>query len=146
MAEAKIIELTLGDPKWDSALPVLQSLRPHLDRRGLDQLVREGAPQGLRFTALFDGSTCLAISVWRVMASTTALRRFYIDAITTTPELRNQGHGTRLFRLLVQRAKELRCNTVELNASVDRFDTHRFLIRERMDITAHHFRLSLDEQ
>lgn len=143
MSETNFIELSLGDPQWDRALPVLQSLRPHLDRAKLDQLLSEGAPQGLRFTAVFQADTCYAIAAWRVMASTTAVRRFYVDAIVTAPEHRNQGHGTRLFRMLVGRAKELRCDTVELNAAVDRFDTHRFLLKERMEITAHHFRLAL---
>lgn len=143
MSDAKIIELALGDPKWEQALPVLQLLRPHMDRATLDQVLREGAPQGLRFTALFDGSQCVAVAGWRVMASTTVARRFYIDAIVTATEARGQGHGTRLFRLLVSRARQLRCSAIELNANVDRHAAHRFLLREGMDITAHHFRMDL---
>lgn len=145
MTTEPAIELTLGHPKWDQALPVLQSLRPHLDRPNLDQLLREGAPQGLRFTGLFDGDTCLAVAAWRVMVSTTSLRRFYIDAIAAAPDARNRGHGGELFRLLVERARQLRCETVELTAAVDRFDSHRFFIQQRMQISGHQFHLVLDE-
>lgn len=139
-----IVELPLGDARWNKALPVLQSLRPHLSRQMLEQVLREGAPQGLRYSAWFDRGVCIAVVGWRVEANSSSMRRFYIEDLAIAPNLRNQGLGKQVFNEIVEKAQELRCNSIEMKAAVQRFATHRFLIRERMDITAHHFVLRLD--
>lgn len=79
-----IIDPTVGDPRWEAAFPVLRELRPHLTEEILSQVLTEGEPQGLRFTALFDGSRCVASAGWRVMASVNTIRTLYIDDLSTT--------------------------------------------------------------
>lgn len=139
-----LVDLGPEDPRWDSALPVLQELRPHLTPELLSQVLQEGQPQGLRFTALFDGDRCLAIAGWRVMANTSAIRKLYVDDLSTASGERSRGHGATLLRALVQRARELGCYRIELHSGVQRHAAHRFYLREGMDIGAHHFSMELD--
>lgn len=137
------IDLDRHDPRWDTAFPVLQELRPQLTPELLDQVLDEGGPQGLRFTAIYDDDRCLAIAGWRVMASTNGIRKLYVDDLCTDSGSRSRGHGHALLGELARRARELGCSQLELDSGVTRHDAHRFYLRERMDIVAYHFRREL---
>jgi hypothetical protein len=48
-----------------------------------------------------------------------------------------------LFDWLVGEARAAGCQSLELDSGVQRFDAHRFYLRNRMAISSHHFRLAL---
>lgn len=136
----ELVDLFLGDRRWDTALPVLQELRPHLDRAALSAVLRGGEPQGLRFTAVYsDEGACLGIAGWRIMDTTSALRKLYVDDLVTSSTARSTGVGAALLRELERRAVEAGCAALELDSGVQRSDAHRFYFRERFAITSHHF-------
>ena len=135
----EIVDLAAGDPRWRLALPVLQELRPHLTQESLEQVLREGTPQGLRFTAVFRDGRCLAVAGWRVVANTSALRKLYVDDLSTTGTARSSGVGAALLDELRSRARAEGCHVLDLDSGVQRHDAHRFYLRERMEITSHHF-------
>src|SRR5699024_5027384 len=80
----------------------------------------------------------------RVMANTSAIRKLYVDDLSTASSERSRGHGATLLRALVQRARELGCYRIELHSGVQRHAAHRFYLREGMDIGAHPFSMELD--
>jgi GNAT superfamily N-acetyltransferase len=138
----QLVDLGSEDPRWDTALPVLQELRPHLDRAAFEVVYRAGWPQGLRFTAAYDDGpddSCLGVAGWRVVDTTAALRKLYVDDLVTTHLSRSNGVGRALLALLEGRARAAGCATLELDSGVQRFDAHRFYLRERFAITSHHF-------
>jgi GNAT superfamily N-acetyltransferase len=137
------VALHSADARWASALPVLQELRPHLTEQLLEQVLREGAQQGLRFTAVFAGERCVAVAGWRLVANTSAIRKLYVDDLSTAASERSRGYGRMLLNELRERAVAAGCHSLELDSGVQRFDAHRFYLRERMNITAHHFDLRL---
>lgn len=139
MNDTTLIDLAAGDPRWEQALPVLQELRPHLTEEQLAQVLQEGTPQGLRFTALFAGDRCVAVAGWRIIANTSAIRKLHVDDLSTAASERSRGHGRVLLDALRERAVEAGCRSLDLDSGVQRFDAHRFYLRERMDIVAHHF-------
>lgn len=139
MDDRTLIDLSAGDPRWEQALPVLQELRPHLTAELLAQVQEEGAPQGLRFTAVFEGRRCVAVAGWRIIANTSATRKLHVDDLSTAESERSRGHGRLLLDALHERAVEAGCSALDLDSGVQRFDAHRFYLRERMDIVAHHF-------
>jgi len=141
--DVTLVHLEPGDPRWAHALPVLQELRPHLTEEHLAQVMQEGAPQGLRFTAVFAGEDCVAVAGWRIIANTSAMRKLYVDDLSTAAAERSRGYGRMLLDALRDRAVEAGCRTLDLDSGVQRFDAHRFYLRERMDIVAHHFSLKL---
>ncbi|MGB3376043.1 MAG: GNAT family N-acetyltransferase [Microbacterium sp.] len=143
MDDVTLVDLEPGDTRWEQALPVLQELRPHLTEELLAQVLREGAPQGLRFTAVFAHERCVAVAGWRIIANTSAIRKLYIDDLSTAASVRSRGYGRILLDALRDRAIAAGCASVDLDSGVQRFDAHRFYLRERMDIVAHHFRRSL---
>jgi len=139
MDEVTLIDLDAGDRRWASALPVLQELRPHLTEELLDQVLQDGAGQGPRFTAVFVAERCVAVAGWRIIANTSAIRKLYIDDLSTAAAERSRGYGRMLLDALRERAVAAGCRSVDLDSGVQRFDAHRFYLRERMNITAHHF-------
>jgi len=141
----RFADLEPGDPRLlDEALPVLAQLRPELTRELLEEVYAEGHPQGLRFTAAYDEEDdCVAVAGWRVMATTVAIRKLYVDDLVTAAEHRGRGIGGALLAELARRARELGCRAIDLDSALTRADAHRFYIRERMPITSFHFARTL---
>jgi GNAT superfamily N-acetyltransferase len=142
-----LVDLAVDDPRWDAALPVLQELRPHLDRQSLHDVYTEGHPQGYRFLAAFDDDDgrCLGVAGWRVVATAVAGRKLYVDDLVTTVAARGGGVGRALLGELERRARAAGCTVLDLDSGVQRHDAHRFYLRERMHIGSHHFSKRLPE-
>ena len=136
-----LVDLAPGDPRLASEmLPVLRQLRPHLDEASLAAVYAEGHPQGLRFLAAYDGDgRCVGAAGWRLVAATHPIRKLYVDDLVTTEDARSTGVGHALLAELESRARAAGCTMLDLDSGVHRFDAHRFYMRERMTISAHHF-------
>lgn len=140
----RIVDLDSADAAGSAQmLAVLRELRPHLTADSFAAVLAEGAPQGLRFTGVYDADRCLAVAGWRVVATTSALRKLYVDDLVTAPHARSRGVGRLLLTELRKRARAAGCAIVDLDSGVTRFDAHRFYLREGMHIQAHHFVLPL---
>ena len=134
-----LVDLPAGHPGWESALPVLQELRTALTAELLAQVLAEGGPQGLRFLGAFQGDACVGLAGWRLVATTSATRKLYVDDLVTTRSVRSHGVGAALVEELEKRARAAGCSVLDLDSGVQRYAAHRFYLRERLDITAHHF-------
>ncbi|MDA8392690.1 MAG: GNAT family N-acetyltransferase [Actinomycetota bacterium] len=140
----KIVDVGPGDPRLVSdLLPVLAQLRPHMDAPALAAVYEEGWPQGLRFTAAYDASSCVGVAGWRIVANTSSIRKLYIDDLVTSETSRSRGVGQALVSHLVERAAVLGCTVVDLDSGVQRSRAHRFYMREGMAISAFHFTIAL---
>jgi GNAT superfamily N-acetyltransferase len=137
----QIVDLEPGDPRWEQALPVLQELRPHLDRVTLDAVLAAAHPQGLRYVAVLadDDVTVLGVAGWRIIDTTAMLRKLYVDDLVTAESARSTGVGAALLAELRTRATAAGCGYLDLDSGVHRHGAHRFYLRERMDIVSHHF-------
>jgi GNAT superfamily N-acetyltransferase len=141
----EIVDLDPGDQRWEQALPVLQELRPHLDRAALDAVFAAGYPQGLRFTAVLadDRRTVLGVAGWRIVDTTAMIRKLYVDDLVTAETARSTGVGSSLLAYLRTRGRAAGCDYLDLDSGVHRHGAHRFYLRERMDIVSHHFAQAL---
>ncbi len=139
----ELVELVPGDPRWESALPVLQELRPDLTAAQLAEVQARGHAQGLRFTAAFHDGTCRGVIGWRVLHKTFGLRELYVDDLVTTSGARSGGVGKALLDHAAEQGHTAGCTQLALDSGVQRFDAHRFYLRERMRIASHHFTRAL---
>jgi len=137
----RFVDLEPGDERLaGDVLPVLGELRPHLTSADLAAVYEEGHPQGLRFTALYDeGDRCVAVAGWRLVATTVALRKLYVDDLVTAPSQRGRGFGAALLGELERRAREADCSVLDLDSGAEREDAHRFYFREGLVIRGFHF-------
>jgi GNAT superfamily N-acetyltransferase len=134
-----LVDLPPGDPRWDAAFPVLRQLRPHLDREAFEVVHRAGSGQGLVFTAAFDGEgRCLGVAGWRVVDTTSVLRKLYLDDLVVDADARSGGVGAALLAHLEDRGLAAGCHVLELDSGHQRTDAHRFYRREGyVDRSAH---------
>jgi GNAT superfamily N-acetyltransferase len=140
----RFVDLYPGDARLTTdVLPVLKELRQDLTAEQFSAVYAEGHPQGLRFTAVYDGKRCVAVAGWRLMATTVTLRRLYVDDLVTASSQRGRGLGAALLRELQSRALEAGCKAIDLDSGTTRTDAHRFYFRERMGISSLHFTRSL---
>jgi GNAT superfamily N-acetyltransferase len=136
----ELVDLAVDDPLWPVVLPVLQELRPDLDAAQLRAVYAEGWPQGYRFLAALDqAGGCLGVAGWRLVATVFAGRKLYVDDLVTAASRRSTGVGQALLTELEQRARAAGCSVLDLDSGVQRFDAHRFYLRERLHISSHHF-------
>ena len=85
----------------------------------------------------------LAVAGFRVAENLAWGRHLYVDDLVTAAAARSTGCGQELFDWLVRYAVEAGCGQLHLDSGVQRFDAHRFYLRNRMSITSHHFARTL---
>jgi GNAT superfamily N-acetyltransferase len=142
----RLADLEPDDPAWDDAFEVLVQLRTHLDAASFDRIHRLGRDQGLTYTAaLGDGDRCVGIAGWRVMDTTSSIRKLYVEDLVVDADHRSLGVGRELLDHLEQRARAAGCHTVELDSGRQRVDAHRFYRRLGYEDVSRHFRRPLAE-
>jgi GNAT superfamily N-acetyltransferase len=135
-----LVDLAPGDARLErDVLPVLCELRPHLTPQSFAAVYDEGYEQGLRYLAAFDGDRCVGVAGWRIVATTAAIRKLYVDDLVTLASERSRGVGARLVAELFDRAKATGCEILDLDSGVQRGDAHRFYMREGLTISSFHF-------
>ncbi len=140
----RFVDFAPADARLTSdVFPVLKELRTELTAEQFGDIYAEGHPQGLRFTAAYDGESCVAVAGWRLMATTVDGRKLYVDDLVTAAAHRRRGAGSALLSELQRRAREAGCKAIDLDSGTAREDAHRFYFRERMSITSLHFKRAL---
>jgi GNAT superfamily N-acetyltransferase len=136
----QLVDIEPDDPRLQADIyPVLHELRTELSAAQLAAVYTEGHPQGLRYLAAFDGDRCVGVAGWRIVATTAAIRKLYVDDLVTTSSKRSAGVGAALLNELAARAETLGCEVLDLDSGVQRGDAHRFYMREGMTISSFHF-------
>jgi GNAT superfamily N-acetyltransferase len=138
-------QIRLAETREDVARchPVMRELRPHLDlRQFVDQVARQQAG-GYRLAFAESADAVEACAGFRVLENLAWGRFLYVDDLVTAAGARSRGFGARLFEWLIAMARAEGCAQLHLDSGVQRFAAHRFYLRERMEITSHHFALKL---
>jgi GNAT superfamily N-acetyltransferase len=136
----QLVDIEPRDPRLGAdVFPVLHELRTDLTPEVFAAVYAEGHPQGLRYLAAYDGERCVGVAGWRVVATTAAIRKLYVDDLVTTASERGAGVGAALLAELAARAEALGCRVLDLDSGVQRGDAHRFYMRSGLTITSFHF-------
>ena len=124
--------------------PVMAELRPHLvEGEFVERVRRQQAESGYRLACLEDGGAVQAVAGFRIAEFLAWGRILYVDDLVTTAHTRSRGHGQKLFDWLLTHARENGCAEFHLDSGVQRFGAHRFYLRNRQEIRAHHFSIPL---
>lgn len=119
--------------------PVMLELRPHLVQSAFVQQVKRQQQQGYQLAYLEVDGSIRAVAGFRLSECLAAGKFLYVDDLVTRSGDRSQGYGEALFHWLIDYAKAYDCQQLSLDSGVQRFAAHRFYLRQRMDITSHHF-------
>jgi GNAT superfamily N-acetyltransferase len=137
------IRLAQTDADINAGFPVMTQLRPHLIQNEFVDRVRRQEKAGFHLALLEDGGQVRAVTGFRLGESLAWGNYLYIDDLVTDETDRSRGYGQRLFDWLLDFARGHGCEQVHLDSGVQRFGAHRFYLRNRMDITSHHFTVLL---
>jgi GNAT superfamily N-acetyltransferase len=140
MNQVAIVE---SDEEIRDCFAVMRELRTTLKSVDFLKTVRRLEKGGFRLAKLREGEDTKAVAGFRITENLDNGRFMYIDDLVTKPDERSKGHGQRLFGWLIDFAKSQDCSAITLDSGVQRFDAHRFYLRNKMRISSHHFYLAL---
>ena len=139
-----MIRLAESDEDIRSCHPVMRQLRPNHDELGpFVARIRMQQREGYRLALLEERGRAVAVAGYRIGHNLAWGKYLYVDDLVTDEATRSAGHGRQLLEWLARTATEDRCEELHLDSGVQRFGAHRFYLREGMDITSHHFALTL---
>lgn len=138
-----VLSLARTDQEIQSCFDVMAALRPHLKRAEfVSRIRRQHQGSGYELAYLAAG-TVKAVAGFRISECLAWGKFLYVDDLVAGSSDRSQGYGGILFDWLVDYARAAGCDEFHLDSGVQRFDAHRFYLRKRMAIEAHHFGLKL---
>ena len=137
------VQLAETDADIHRCFPVIAELRPHLvEAQFVARVRRQQGESGFQLAFVEDGGV-KSVAGFRVAEFLAWGKILYVDDLISTSAERSKGHGKLLLDWLVARARAAGCAQFHLDSGVQRFEAHRFYLRERMIISAHHFSLNL---
>ena len=134
-----ILEMT-SDADIASTFATMSQLRPLLkEEEYLATVRRMQKTDGYRLAAVAEGDARPCVAGFRLGENLARGKFLYVDDLVTAESARSRGHGKAMLAWLADRAREAGCAVLLLDSGVQRFSAHRFYLRERFDITGHHF-------
>jgi GNAT superfamily N-acetyltransferase len=123
---------------------VMLQLRPHLAPENyLSTVRRMMESDGYELAAVQVDGVVRAVAGYRYMEMLYCGKILYVDDLNTDEKTRSQGHGKTLMDWLKAEAKQQGCAQLHLDSGTHRESAHRFYFRERLTISAYHFRVPL---
>ena len=117
----------------------MRELRSQVRESEFLETVRRLEKGGFRLAYVKEHGDLKAVAGFQVTENLDNGRFMYVEDLVTKPNERSKGYGQRLFDWLIDYAGSHGCAAVTLDSGVQRFDAHRFYLRNRMRISSHHF-------
>jgi GNAT superfamily N-acetyltransferase len=137
------IAIAQSDEDIRRCFAVMRELRPHLNEAEFVPRVQRQIAAGYRLGFVEEDGAIRTVAGFRFLDNLASGKVLYVDDLVTDPSVRSKNYGQRMLDWLIAEARAHDCDTLELDSGVQRFGAHRFYLRNRMDITSHHFRLHL---
>jgi len=138
------IRLVQTEADVERISPVLRQLRPQYSHDALVErirLQRENAYQ-IAFVTSDDGQV-LCVAGFVISFKLAYGKHLYVDDLVSDAAARSTGAGKALMDWLKAHARAQGCEQLHLDSGVQRFDAHRFYLREGFRIASHHFAIEL---
>lgn len=137
------IYIASNDKDIEESFSLMIQLRPgYNDEQYLNQIQKQ-QKTGYRLALIKTDSQVVAAAGFRILENLVYGKFMYVDDLITDENNRSKGYGDKLFDFLIKAAKKEGCKQLHLDSGVQRFEAHRFYLRKKMSITAHHFGITL---
>jgi GNAT superfamily N-acetyltransferase len=124
--------------------PVIKELRPNFELADfITQVQRQQQQFNYQLVYLHVNEKIQAVAGFRISESLAWGKFLYVDDLVSKSGDRSKGYGHELFNWLIDYARIENCQQLTLDSGVQRFAAHRFYLRQRMEITSHHFTIKL---
>jgi GNAT superfamily N-acetyltransferase len=125
-----VLRVVSNEAEVRGCFRLMQQLRPHLtsETEFLDRWLRQTA-EGYLMAGLFNASTPVALTGYRVQENLVHGRFLYVDDLVTDEALRGSGYGEQLMAYLREQARAFGCGKLVLDTPLSNSLGHRFYFR-----------------
>jgi GNAT superfamily N-acetyltransferase len=138
-----LIQLAESDVQILKCFPVLIQLRPHLKHLNFLEQIKRQQQSNYQLAFMEQDTQIVAVAGFHISECLAWGQFLYVYDLVVDEAERSKGYGQDLFAWLIDFANHHNCQQLHLDSGVQRFDAHRFYLQRRMNITSHHFSLSL---
>jgi GNAT superfamily N-acetyltransferase len=140
------IGLAHSDADIRKCFPVMSELRTQIRETDFVETIRRLERRGFRIAFLEESGDVKAVAGFRIMENLDNGRFLYVDDLVTKSSERSKRYGQGLFDWLLAYGASHECKALTLDSGVQRFDAHRFYLRNKMRISSHHFWMPLTDE
>ncbi|MGM0880713.1 MAG: GNAT family N-acetyltransferase [Bacillota bacterium] len=139
-----IVKIMKSDSEIMATFSTFKQLRPHLTEDNfLEKIKRLQDNYAFNLITVIENNEVKAAAGYRITESLAWGNYFYVDDLITNETNRRKGYAKILWDWLIDQAKLNGCEQFHLDSGVHRHDAHRFYLKSGLDITCHHFQMSL---
>jgi GNAT superfamily N-acetyltransferase len=136
------IKIAESDAELARIGDVLLELRPAFTKDVLIAQIKAQQQAGYRVAYVEEAGEVLCVAGFVVGLKLAWGKHIYVDDLVTAERHRSTGAGKRMVDWLKAHALELGCRQLQLDSGVQRFEAHRFYLREGFHISSHHFSIT----
>jgi len=136
------VHLLDSDSELDAVGKILLQLRSQYDLESLKLQIKAQQKSGYQLAYVKSDNTILCVAGFVVSQKLAWGKHIYIDDLVTNETQRSTGAGSFLISWFKTYAKEIGCQQLHLDSSIQKFPAHRFYLRERFNIASHHFSIT----
>jgi GNAT superfamily N-acetyltransferase len=125
-------------------LPVLLELRTLVAPADAEPSLFRQLAHGYRLAYAGRDGVVFAVAGFRMAENFFYGRHLYVEDLVTSEKTRSKGAGHALMNFVVGIGRAEACHVIHLDSGVQRYNAHRFYLRERFDIVSHHFTRRLE--
>jgi len=142
------IKFALNDKQILDCYPVMKELRTHLAtaEEFLERVNRQQVNCMYNLAYLEENGEVKACAGFEFAEKLHCGKIIYVDDLVTLSSARSKGYGEMMFKWLLDYAKMNKCDQLHLDSGVQRHGAHRFYLKNRMDITSHHFAINVPNE
>jgi len=134
------MQIARTDEEIMACFEVMQQLRPQLQKEQFIETVHGMETEGYVLAFLSSEDKVVAVAGYYLCNKLSVNgRSLYVYDLVSDEHHRSRGFGKQLIDELKDLARRENCVTIELDSGVQRFDAHRFYLREGFHISSHHF-------
>lgn len=133
------VKIAESDRDLERISEVLLELRGAFNRDTLIAQIKQQQQAGYQIAYVESAGEVLCIAGFVVGVKLAWGKHIYVDDLVTAEQHRSKGAGATMMSWLKAHARQLGCTQLHLDSGVQRFDAHRFYLREGFNIASHHF-------
>jgi GNAT superfamily N-acetyltransferase len=128
-----------------SQIEMIKFLYPNMTKERYESFLSDMVPKDYKQVAVFNEDKCIGLTGFWFGTKLWTGKYLEIDNFIVHPDYRKNGIGKLLTNFIDEKAKELKCTCVVLDAFTINFDAHRFYYNQGYVPRGFHFIKTIDE-
>lgn len=128
-----------------SQIETIKFLYPNMTIERYKGFLSDMIPKNYKQVAVFDGETCVGLTGFWFGTKLWTGKYLEIDNFIVHPDYRKNGIGKLLTNFIDEKAKELNCTCIVLDAFTGNFVAHKFYYNQGYVPRGFHFIKTIDE-